>query len=326
MLAATAAFFGAAIPIVLWGYAFSYMDADRFNARRFLFGAFAGAVAVVPVAFMPEMLDFLSLSGSNVFRSVASRAGGFSGAFGLGVFLSMTAALVFLAGFLLRSAEIFRNVRPYLRSLFAVFLSVPVFAALLAIAPSPQAGGREIAIAGAALAGFASVALAYFVVAAVEEGGKHLASFSSTDPESLALKAPLYAAFAGLGFAFAENALYLFAIANGTGDGFFSTLASRSFFSVVIHVFCAVVVSVGLARSLRVGSAGWRAVKTVFAAFAFSLFLHAAFDVSVTYGWNAVVFLYLAFSYGYVTRAFAKEPIPPPPLRPRSPSAEPSSA
>lgn len=49
------AFLTALFPIALWGYAFSYLDADRFNARRFALGVATGAAAVFPVAFMPDV-------------------------------------------------------------------------------------------------------------------------------------------------------------------------------------------------------------------------------------------------------------------------------
>lgn len=49
------AFITALFPIALWGYAFSYLDADRFNARRFALGIATGAAAVFPVAFMPDI-------------------------------------------------------------------------------------------------------------------------------------------------------------------------------------------------------------------------------------------------------------------------------
>lgn len=55
VLAGLAALF----PIALWGYAFSYLDADRFNARRFALGICIGTAAVFPIAFMPELSSAL---------------------------------------------------------------------------------------------------------------------------------------------------------------------------------------------------------------------------------------------------------------------------
>jgi hypothetical protein len=169
------AVFSAFVPVVLWGYAFSYLDADRFNARRFLLGAASGAVAVFPIAYMPELLDLLSLGRKNVFSSIAGGQGGMEAAFSLAVFLFLVSLAVFLLGFVLRSVEIFKNAKAYFRSLFSVFLTVPIFFFLFSALPAVfPAGITEVRIAGAVIAGFASITLAYFVVAAVEEGGKHL--------------------------------------------------------------------------------------------------------------------------------------------------------
>lgn len=55
------------LPILLWGYIFSYMDNSPLNARRFAIGILAGALSVVPVLFMGEVFASLSLTSWNIF-------------------------------------------------------------------------------------------------------------------------------------------------------------------------------------------------------------------------------------------------------------------
>lgn len=167
---------------------------------------------------------------------------------------------------------------------------------------------REIRIAGAVLSGFSSIILAYFVVASVEEGGKHLGLFSAASGKSLASRASLYAVFGALGFAFAENSLYLFALLRpeSNGGAYFSTWFSRSLFSVVVHVLCSVVAAAPLLQSMKSENSGFSALSAVILGLLFSIVLHSTFDVSISYGKTGIIFLYLIFAYTYVTRAFAR--------------------
>lgn len=121
------AIFSAFLPILLWGYAFSYLDSDSFNARRFFLGVASGAAAVFPIAYMPELINVLSLGGNNVFSHIATKTFTTDGVVSFFAFLGMVAVTVFLVGFLLRSSEIFQNFRPYFRSLLAVILLIPIF-------------------------------------------------------------------------------------------------------------------------------------------------------------------------------------------------------
>jgi RsiW-degrading membrane proteinase PrsW (M82 family) len=126
---------------------------------------------------------------------------------------------------------------------------------------------------------------------------------------SLLEKAPLYAVFAALGFAFAENSLYLFSLVRSESavSTYVSTWFSRSLFSVVVHTLCSVVAVMPFFRALRRGDVGLAATYATISGLLFAIAVHAAFDVSVSYGRNGVVFLYLVFAYVFVTRAFNSE-------------------
>lgn len=60
-------------PILMWGYIFSYLDNSPLGARRFGLGIVAGAISVVPVLFMSDMMAFADLVHWNVFPLLAIR-------------------------------------------------------------------------------------------------------------------------------------------------------------------------------------------------------------------------------------------------------------
>ncbi|MDQ1343647.1 MAG: hypothetical protein QG650_367 [Patescibacteria group bacterium] len=302
LLAGLAALF----PIVLWGYAFSYLDADRFNARRFVLGIVTGAAAVFPIAFMPEVSSALPFLG-NVFASIADRMSALAVSTAFAVFLATVSAIVLIAAFIIRSSSIFDDGRPIFRSLVAVGLSVPFFFSVASVFMGDSNGiDPEVRIAGATLAGFASILLAYLVVASVEEGGKHLGTYGTGSYADIASKGVLYAAFVALGFAFAENVLYLSSILRSEApfSSFFSTWFSRSLFSVGVHTLCSVAAAVPFVRAAREGAADARAVSLAAKGLLIAVMLHATFDVTVSYGKTGIVFLYAVIAYAFLTRAF----------------------
>lgn len=143
------------------------------------------------------------------------------------------------------------------------------------------------------------------MVASVEEGGKHLGLFGTGSFAEIAEKGVLYAAFVALGFAFAENVLYLVTALRSDGP-FFSTWFSRSIFSVGVHTLCAIAAAVPFVKSVGNGDAGYRAVSFVAKGLFIAITLHAVFDVTVSYGKTGIVFLYAVIAYAVMTRAFYK--------------------
>ncbi len=45
------------IPVILWAYIFSYFDGVQFRIHRFVYGAIAGAISVLPIAYSREIYD-----------------------------------------------------------------------------------------------------------------------------------------------------------------------------------------------------------------------------------------------------------------------------
>lgn len=55
------------LPILMWGYIFSYLDNSPLGAHRFGMGILAGAISVVPVLFLGDIMTFTDLGRWNVF-------------------------------------------------------------------------------------------------------------------------------------------------------------------------------------------------------------------------------------------------------------------
>lgn len=60
------------LPILIWGYIFSYLDNSPLGARRFGLGIIAGALSVVPVLFMSDIMVFSHLTSWNIFPLLVS--------------------------------------------------------------------------------------------------------------------------------------------------------------------------------------------------------------------------------------------------------------
>lgn len=60
------------LPILIWGYIFSYLDNSPLGARRFGIGIIAGALSVVPVLFMSDIMVFSHLTSWSIFPLLVS--------------------------------------------------------------------------------------------------------------------------------------------------------------------------------------------------------------------------------------------------------------
>lgn len=84
------------LPILLWGYVFSYLDNSSLGARRFGMGILAGAISVVPVLFLSDMMASADLARWNVFPLLLRGDNGTDLALSLAVTVGLIAASVFV--------------------------------------------------------------------------------------------------------------------------------------------------------------------------------------------------------------------------------------
>ncbi len=117
------------LPILIWGYIFSYLDNSPLGARRFGLGIIAGALSVIPVLFMSDIMVFGNLGSWNIFPLLASSGNEMGLLFSLLVTIGLivTSILVFSLGiFSLHIVQIWRT---FMRNTLIV-LSIGVFFSL----------------------------------------------------------------------------------------------------------------------------------------------------------------------------------------------------
>lgn len=212
LLALVAAF----VPVLLWAYAFSYIEAEKLSVQRFFLGIFVGSVAVVPVAFMQEILSALSLAKYNIFLLISAGNSPFLGFGALMILLAIIAAITLLLIFVIRSGD---GAKLFFRSLFAFVISALFFPLFWWGFSGISQSSVQVSIASATLTGFVAITLAYFTVAIIEECGKHLSIFSLASPAEIATNSIKFAIFSALGFAFFENILYFTQAFAASGGG-----------------------------------------------------------------------------------------------------------
>ena len=82
------------IPIVLWGYLFSYFDDSKMNRMRFIIGICAGWISIPPVLYLQDIIHTTNFFYLDIFSSVAWLQG-FSWVFQ--IFISFFSILFFLS-------------------------------------------------------------------------------------------------------------------------------------------------------------------------------------------------------------------------------------
>ena len=160
-----------------------------------------------------------------------------------------------------------------------------------------------------------TVILYYAFVGYSEELGKHFSFVASSLPAATTVSGGLLLAiFVALGFGCTENILYLHhtAIESGLLDtGVFTTWIFRSIFSLLVHVLCTAVLANAFLKMYLSGTPyrllDMRIVWTVLSALILSVGLHAIYDVSLTLGFQAIIFVYFLLSYFVVTGMFYRE-------------------
>lgn len=93
------------LPILLWGYIFSYLDNSPLGARRFGMGILAGAISVVPVLFMGDIMTFVDMTRWSVFPLLLQG----DNTLGLTISLLVTVGLIAASVFVFSLGIFFEN-------------------------------------------------------------------------------------------------------------------------------------------------------------------------------------------------------------------------
>jgi len=308
------------IPMVIWGYVFSYLDNSTLNARRFLAGMVAGGISVIPVLYIEDILRYIGLEKWSVFSFIEwiSTTSSWFAALPVFLLLLIVAVLLYVVLWAIFFDRTLRSTGVYVKN-FLIFLAIPwVFVVIAMLTGSIGWFTSHLDQTSASFwkyvfSTFQTVLLYYLIVGILEEVSKHFSFLWSSfiDMDSIK-KWALLSVFIALWFWFIENILYLSSIlsSKGLGSDVVTTWIFRSVFSVFVHIFCGMIVASSFGKSLflpaNIGRIG-RYIKVFLVWVLISIVLHAVYDVTLTFGFTMIIFIYLLIGYFYCTKVFYKE-------------------
>jgi len=306
------------IPIVMWGYIFSYIDSSQLSRKRFVVGLIWWAISVIPILFLDRLLESPWFSFLNIFEKitkVSSLIWALEFNFSLIIFIFIIAWLAFMAiSWTTKSKKMLsiyvKNIAIFSMFIAGLSLFIFLFSLIWVGSSNIQNGTNFWSIA------FNTVKLIifyYILIAFIEEASKH---FNFLQSSVLHIKniqqGVLYAIFVALWFSFIENILYFYTQYSQTGlsSELASTYFYRSIFSVMVHVLCSSVVWYSFSRvylEFRCLKFNLKYFQTFFLWLFIGVLLHVIFDVSLTFGLSFMIMVYFIWGYLYVSSIFYKE-------------------
>jgi RsiW-degrading membrane proteinase PrsW (M82 family) len=311
-------FFITLIPILFWGYLFSHFDNEPLNRKRFAVWILAWGISVVPVLYLEDFINSTNLFYINIF-SLVSQINSFFDLFK--IFLSFFSILFFISFipfFIFSSiSNINDKIKNFLKNYLVFMLYLTVFWLIFYFLDLifdkfdifQKSYDFWLSFWNVLFNSFKLVVFYYLIIAILEELSKFFCFnysklFSIIDVK----KSVLYAIFVALGFAFFENMLYfkklyeLYWIWKDLVVVYFS----RNIFSIVLHVLCSSVLAYyfSLVYLKFKEKLNLEFIKILFIWFLFAVILHSLFDIFLTFNLTFFIFIYLIWSYFYLTYIF----------------------
>jgi len=309
------------IPIVFWGYLFSYFDNEEFNKKRFFAWIFAWSVSVFPVLFLDDFISKTNILFLNIFSSVY-HINWFFSLFDL--FISFSSILFFLSIlpflffflFPISKEKIKIFIKKYF--LFLVYLSIIwIFLYILnkffqTFQNIDFSYDAWLSFWEVLFNSFKLVVFYYLIIAILEELSKFFCfNYSKNFSISSVKEWVLYAIFIALWFSFIENILYFsslyekFAFWKELIWSFFS----RNIFSIFLHIICSSIFAYYFSKMyLKYKyNMNFEFIKILFLWFFLSILLHSLFNIFLTFDLILFVFIYFIWWYFYLTYIFYRE-------------------
>lgn len=309
------------IPIVFWGYLFSYFDNEEFNKKRFFVWILAWAISVVPVLFLDDLISKTNIWFLNIFSSVYHINWVFS-LFDL--FLSFCIILFFLSiipflfFFLFPTSK--EKLKIFIKKyfLFLAYLSIiwiflyilnKFFQTFQNIDFNYEA---RLSFWEILFNSFKLVIFYYLIIAILEELSKFFCfnyskNFSISSPKEWVL----YAIFIALWFSFIENILYFSSLYEefAFGKELIWSFFSRNIFSVFLHIICSSIFAYFFSKMYLKYKYNLNGefIKILFLWFFLAILLHSLFNIFLTFDLTLFVFIYLVWWYFYLTYIFYGE-------------------
>ncbi len=306
------------IPILIWGYVFSYIDNTKFNKTRFFVWIFWWGISVIPILYLDKIIENSSFSILNIFHYI-SKLNSFENLINFVISLSLFTFLIAWIAFIFvswlnRSKE---TLYLYLKNIliFIAFIIVLSFI-ILFFSKLNLWNSKVIETLSFWNTIFDSIKLIFFyyvIVAFIEETSKHF-NFIQTSSSKIKTidKWVLYAIFVALWFSLVENILYIYNLYLN----FWLNLELakiyffRSVFSVMVHVLCSSVIAYFFSKAFiyfAKKELSINFIKTFFVWLFSWIFLHMIFDVSLTFGFSFIIIIYFIGWYFYISSIFYRD-------------------
>ena len=307
------------IPILLWGFIFSYINWEWLNRKRFFVGIIAWVLGVLPILYMEQIYSFIKLNFLNIFYYLGNLDSFsiFWFSISLELFLVFLAILAFLLSYFIFRFKLKFSV--YLKNIFVFFLFIFLIALgiyfinFFDFAFLNKQVNEQLSFWNIVFKSLKLVIFYYLIVAFIEEASKHFNFLSSSLIKINSIsQGVLYAIYIALGFALFENILYFyhFYSQNGLSFDFVKLYFYRSIFTIITHIFASSLIAFFFTKAYllyKEKSFNKQFVLMFWAGIFYSILAHLIFDVSLTLGFNFIIILYLVFGYLYVSFIFFRE-------------------
>jgi hypothetical protein len=307
--------FSALIPIVIWGYLFSYFDAGEFNRKRFFYWILAWIVSVFPVLYLWDIIDNFSLGFLNIFKNVYN-LNNFSWVLWLFISLFSFIILISIIPFFINifgknKSEVLVLLKNTVIFLFFMLIVSLIFYFLKEIfwnisfsntSLSTYPNFWSIAFNSASL-----VIFYYLIIWLIEEVSKFFSFNYSKNFKIVQVKQwVLFAIFTALWFAFFENILYFHTMIKNysIGKEFLWVYFSRNLFSVFLHIICSSIFAYYFWLAYLKYYNKLKYIQILFIWFILSVFFHSIFDIFLTFDMTFIIFLYFIGWYFYLSYIF----------------------
>lgn len=302
------------LPIIIWGYIFSYIDGDWLNKQRFIIGILAWVISVLPILFFDHIFTFLNIKNFlSIFQNFTFLwyISLISIFFIFVIIFSFIYSLLFKKNFITIWKYIFISLVTFLLFTFIVttfiyLLDYIKFFSLFSL------WKFNIIFANSTITSLRLVVFYYIFIALIEELSKHTNFlWTSINYINNIHKAILYSFFVTLGFVFLENILYIYNVYTNSwfGSSLFLVYFNRSIFSLMLHIFCSALITYYFSKAyLKYNKyMSFWFIKTLFFGVSFAVIWHAFFDISLEIWWSFMMLLYFLFWYFYITSIFYRE-------------------
>ncbi len=308
------------LPIILWWYAFSYVDSSTENRKRFFLWILWWIISVFPIIYSSDIAETLSISFLNIFDYMYALSDIVSLPLffiSLSIFLFFIVIFSFVFGSVVHK---FRNIfYVYLRN-FLVFLFLVLLLSLFiftfkVVFPYDiyLSSDTTISYQNIVLNSLKLVIFYYLLVAFIEEASKHFNFLQSSFVYIDSVKTwVLYAIFVALGFSFVENILYFYDVysKNWIWSELLTIYFFRSTFSIMVHILVSSVIAFYFSKALllyRSKDLSFPYLKIFLKWLFIGIILHLVFDVSITLWFSFMIILYFVWGYLYVSSIFYRE-------------------